>query len=108
MPIRLAVVAVLILLTGYGLIKAWPLLSGPEIVLDSPADGATIGDGFVTISGTAKYARNLSLDGGPLLMDEQGHFSTTQLLPRGTAILGLTATDRFGHTKSAKRTVFVP
>jgi len=98
----------LVLLVGYGVLKAFPLLSGPHITITSPADGQSFGDGFVKISGTALRTENLALNDAPLLIDEKGHFSTTLVLPHGGAILSLTATDRFGKTKQLKRTIFVP
>ncbi|HWH07192.1 MAG TPA: hypothetical protein VNU47_01550 [Candidatus Paceibacterota bacterium] len=98
----------LTLLVGYGLIKATPLFLGPDIQIDAPLDGAAIEDGFMTISGTATHTRTLTLNGAPFLIDENGRFETTLLLPKGGAILSLTATDRFGRQTSVERTVFIP
>ncbi len=105
---RVATLLALLLLASYGVYKALPLLSGPEITITSPLEGQSFTDGFVAINGTAKHTENLSLDGTPLLIDEQGHFSTLFVLPHGGAILSLTATDRFGKTETARRSIFVP
>lgn len=107
MPIRFLATLTLIIVAGYGLIKAWPLLSGPELVLTSPTLGAVSPDGFITVSGKALHTQSLSLDGGPLLLDEQGNFSRTLLLPRGGVILSLTATDRFGRTTSKQPALLI-
>jgi hypothetical protein len=106
--LRAGTLIALVLLAGYGVFKAVPLLSGPEITLSSPAEGQSFGDGFVLIEGIASHTENLSLDGAPLLIDAKGHFATTLVLPHGSAILSLTATDRFGKSENVRRTIFVP
>ena len=108
MLIRGAIALVLLLLLGYGLMEAWPLLSGPSITLSSPISGTTSPDGFVTVAGTARRVSSLALDGAPLLIDEHGAFSRLIVLPRGGAILTLTATDRFDRTASTEASVYVP
>ncbi|MDR3548078.1 MAG: hypothetical protein P4M11_07435 [Candidatus Pacebacteria bacterium] len=108
MVLRTAIAIVLILIVGYGLKEAWPLLSGPQISLTSPENGGIFYNGFISISGDAVHTQSVSLDGGPLLTDPQGRFSETIVLPPGGAILTITATDRFGRTTTTRRTVFVP
>lgn len=108
MPLRLGIAAILLVLIAYGAFKAAPLLTGPEITLTSPTEGQSFADGFVVVSGTSVHTEKLSLNGGPLLIDEKGAFSTSLVLPHGGAILSLTATDRFGKTETVTRSVFVP
>jgi hypothetical protein len=108
MVLRTLVLIVLILLLGYGFIKAWPLLSGPSLSISVPTNYTTSADGFITISGTANHTESVTLNGGPLLIDQQGHFEETLLLPQGGGILTVTATDRFGRSTTQRRTVFVP
>lgn len=108
MWLRTGIAIVLVLLLGYGLKEAWPLLSGPTLALSSPQNGESFQNSFITISGTAVHTQSVSLDGNPLLTDQNGHFSTTLTLPQGGAILTLTATDRFGRSRTIRRTVFVP
>lgn len=106
--LRGGILLVLLLLTAYGGVKAFPLLAGPELTLTSPADGQGLSDNFVTVSGIAAHTENLSMNGAPLLIDAKGHFSTVLVLPHGGAILSLTATDRFGKSETVRRTIFVP
>lgn len=101
--IPLALVGVL----GYGLVEAYPLLAGPSIVLSAPLDGATAADGTVTVSGIAKRIQDLSLDGMPVLPDENGAFSESFALPAGGAILSLTGRDRFGRATTIERRIIV-
>jgi hypothetical protein len=105
--LRLAIAAVLAAVLAYGFFEARPLLLGPRITLDSPVEGYSSPDGTVTVSGTAYRSNALTLDGAPLLMDESGRFSAVLTLPSGGAILSLTATDRFGRTRTVERDVVV-
>ena len=98
----------LALLACYGVVKALPLLLGPDIQIDTPVAHESIPGGFITISGRAVHTQDMTLNGAPFLIDEKGRFETTLLLPQGGAILTLTATDRFGRRASAERSVFVP
>ncbi len=105
---RSLVTVALLLLAGYGATRAWPLLAGPQIRIDAPSDFATLPDGHLALSGRATHTETLWLDGAPLLIDEKGHFSASFMLPKGSAILSLTASDRFGHEITEQRSVFVP
>ena len=105
---RYLLISVLVLLAGYGLVEAWPLLAGPSLSVTSPVENASIPGGIVTVSGRALRVAELSLDGAPLLHDEQGNFSTTLTFPRGTSILTLSATDRFGRRVTLTRDIFIP
>jgi hypothetical protein len=96
----------LLLVVGYGLFKAWPLVSGPDIRFNDTQLGAV--PGVVTISGRAIHTETLTLNGGILLIDREGRFEKTLTLPPGGAILSLTATDRFGRSTYERRTVLVP
>ncbi len=101
-------VGVLVLLAGYGAIEAWPLIAGPSLTISSPADGAVFPGAIVSVSGTAMRINSLTLDGAPLLPDQQGNFSATRTLPRGGSILTFVATDRFGRSIIKTREIFVP
>ncbi len=107
MTVRLLTVLVLIIVLGYGLREAVPLFIGPQITLSSPKNGGNFDNGFINISGTAVHTQGVRLNGNPIVTDQDGHFQTTLTLPRGGAILTLTATDRFGRTVNERRTVFV-
>ncbi|KND51132.1 MAG: hypothetical protein ABA06_02345 [Parcubacteria bacterium C7867-001] len=108
MFLRGAIVLALGALLIYGLVKGYPLLRGPELALESPVDGASAEGGFILVRGTAHRSETLTLNGAPLLMDKEGHFSKELPLPRGGAILSLTAHDRFGREITVERSVFVP
>lgn len=108
MGFKTIVALVLIVLAGYGILKAIPLLQGPTIEIVSPGEGARIDAGMLTLQGRALHANRMTLNGAPFLIDEQGRFTTTLLLPQGGAILTLTAYDRFGRQSTTRRSVFIP
>lgn len=99
---KLGITLLLSLVAAYGAFKAWPLLSGPRIEVSVISDPGT---GLTTLSGKALHTETLLLNGGTLLIDEEGSFATTLTLPRGTGILTLSATDRFGRSTSEQETV---
>lgn len=102
------IAAVLLIAAGYGLVEAWPLLAGPTLSIISPANNASFAGGIVSIQGRAARAAQLTLDGAPLLHDQNGDFSSTLTFPRGSSILTFVAADRFGRTITITRTIFVP
>lgn len=106
--LRNAVAVALFLLVVYGGVKAFPILRGPHIELTVPTTYTSSPDGFITLSGKAHNTEALFLNDGPLLIDPEGRFETTLLLPKGGAILTLIATDRFGRQALERRTMYIP
>jgi len=104
---RYLIILVLVVLFGYGFIEAWPLLAGPSLVINSPTQNASYPDGIVSIQGNAARAAQLTLNGAPLLHDQNGGFSSTLTFPRGGSILTFEARDRFGRAVTATRSIFV-
>lgn len=105
---RNVLLALLVAVAVYGLIEAYPLLSGPTLLIIAPGDGQVEATGVATISGTSLRAVSLTLNGAPLLADQEGHFGATLAYPAGTSILTFVARDRFGRTRTATRTIYVP
>ena len=106
--IKYLLLAALLALAGYGLMKAWPLIAGPSLSIVSPGNNGTFPDGIVAIEGAAPRAAELTLNGALLLHKENGAFSTVLTFPAGGSILTFAATDRFGRTVTATRAIFVP
>lgn len=98
---------VLFALVAYGALEARALVVGPTLTLDSPINGASYKDGIVTVEGRARRATTLTLNGTPILSDQEGRFTTTLAFPAGGSILTLRATDRFGRRTSLTRTIYV-
>ncbi len=106
--LRYTLVAVLAIIALYGTIAAWPLLTGPTLVIASPLDNESYPSGIVSVSGVAKRAASLTINGMPALPNTDGNFRTVLTFPHGGSILTLRATDRFGKTVTATRNIFVP
>ena len=102
------IAAVLVILVGYGIIEGWPLLAGPTLSVSTPIENESYPDGVVSVQGRATRIALLTLDGYPLLHDENGDFATTLTFPHGASILTFVATDRFGRRVTVTRTIFVP
>lgn len=100
--------AILFLLISYGAVEAWPLVQGPVLTIASPADNASFPGGIVAVEGRAARSAQLTLNGAPLVHDQEGDFSSTLTFPRGGSILTFVATDRFGRTVATTRNIFVP
>lgn len=104
---RIAIALVLLVLVGYGVLEALPLVEGPSLTVAVTRDASST-PGIVTLTGTARRVSELALDGSPILTDENGGFSRLIVLPQGTSIMNLTATDRFGRSITREQTVYVP
>lgn len=101
-------VVILLLIALYGLAEGWPLLAGPSLTIDAPAHNALVPDGILTVTGMVTRAAIFTLNGAPLLYDQNGHFSSTLTFPEGSSILTFVAADRFGKTIKKTRNIFVP
>ena len=106
--IRYLIGTVLLVGALYGVVEAWPLLAGPSLSIDSPADNAPFQNGIVPVRGVAARTAVLTLDGAPVLHQEDGAFASTLTFPRGSSILTFVAADRFGRSVTATRTIYVP
>ena len=105
---RYLIIGIVALFIVYGFIEALPLIQGPALTIASPVDNAAIDGGIVTVSGQVARVALFTLDGAPLLHDQNGNFSSTLTFPRGGSILTFVVADRFGRTITATRTIFVP
>ena len=59
------------------------------------------------MQGKVARAASLTLNGAPLLYDQNGVFSSTLTFPRGGSILTFVVIDRFGRTVTAARSIYV-
>ncbi|MCX6787454.1 MAG: hypothetical protein NTY93_02970 [Candidatus Kaiserbacteria bacterium] len=100
--------ATLLILIGYGCMKAWPLMVGPSLSIVSPTNNAPFPGGIVVVRGNVARTAVFTLDGAAVLHEENGDFSSTLTFPHGSSILTFVATDRFGRQVAATRTIFVP
>lgn len=75
------------------------LILGAPLSVHTAVDGATISDSFLPISGNAKHASTLEINGRVIALNKDGSFSDGALLSPGYNIVEITMSDRFGKEK---------
>ena len=86
-----------IAIIGYAFYQTRDWLSGPNIVIDTPTNGASFDQSLIEISGQIKNIAKLYLDGRPIFADQEARFKESLLLAYGYNIVELRAEDRFGR-----------
>lgn len=84
----------------YGGFRAYPLVAGPSITIYNPADGDYVASTTFEVSGQVERANVITLQGKPITIDTEGHFSETLVAQAPYTILVLVATDSYGETIS--------
>lgn len=99
---QLIIVGIIVLFVGailaYSAYQLRNLILGPVITIESPTDGSTLTESLVEIRGVAKNISHLSLNGRPIFIDPEGHFSEKLLVSYGYTIMTILAADRFGRS----------
>jgi|GEM_PF-820624 len=104
--LKISILAVLgVLVLWYGFIQAGPLILGPQIVLESPAEGSVYYDPLVAVRGNASHTTSLTLNGKTIHTDENGNFEESVRLPLGYTIMTIHGEDRFGRERTLHRTL---
>ena len=98
--VRLGVIILLFLIiVGYAFYQSRKILEGPEIVIDSPKNGATLTDPFIEITGHAQNIKSISMNDRPIFIDQEGRIDEKLLLYPGVNYVKFEAEDRFGKQK---------
>ncbi|MFA6177838.1 MAG: hypothetical protein WC694_03015 [Candidatus Paceibacterota bacterium] len=96
--IKIAVFSIFfILIIIYVILGSKDLIFGVKIKNVSLIDGTTVTSNIIKITGEAKNAINLTLDGRSISIDEQGNFDETIALLLGYNIINIKAEDKFGY-----------
>ena len=98
----LIVSLVVLLIIGYSGLKLKNFLTGPEITIVSPSDGATIKKNLVNVKGRAERISQIYLNGKKIFTDEEGNFNEQYLLASGYNLLEIIARDQFGRQITKK------
>ncbi len=91
----------------YGGFRAYPLLAGPNITIYSPKDGETVASSTFQITGIVLRTKEITIQGRPITIDTEGHFSETLISQEPYTIVVLTATDNYG-SKITKTLRIIP
>jgi hypothetical protein len=102
---RVIIGLVILLVLSYTLFEARRLLAGPDISIESPADGTATSSSAVTIVGKAENISFLTINDAPFYTDESGKFVYRFSPPVGYTVVTVAATDRFG--RSATKSVSI-
>lgn len=89
-----------VLFALYCLFQARYLILGPGISIESHIDGAEVTEPVITLTGTARNAAWISLNGRQIFTNEKGHWSEKLILAKGLSIMTLNVRDRFGREES--------
>jgi hypothetical protein len=89
----LVVIAIL-----YGAWRAYPLLTGPHITINTPHDGDTVASTTFIISGKVSRVKNIWIEGRLIPIDKDGNFSEILVAQIPYTILPIQATDFYGKT----------
>lgn len=82
---------------AYGIFNARQILSGPKIIIKNPNKSEIYTENkILEISGLAKNATSIYINGKSINMDAKGNFREELLLYSGFNIITLYAKDRFG------------
>lgn len=92
----IAITLFLIALFSYVVFEVWNYVTGPQIIVSSPANGISVSESLISIDGQGKNTKIITLNDRPIVVDEAGNFSEKILLSYGYNILKLSAEDRFG------------
>ena len=84
-------------ISAYAVFISKDLLFGVKITNVNIEDGSTLTEKIIKVTGNAKNAINLTLDGREISIDQAGNFAETVALSTGYNIIGLRAEDKFGY-----------
>lgn len=73
---------------------------GTPLIVSTAKNGTTLTTPFLPISGTARHARTLSINGRAVTVDRHGAFADEVVLSPGYNIVEVSLTDQFGGQKT--------
>lgn len=91
------IIAFFIFILIYGFYRSYDLMFGVKIKNVNIENGQTYTESILTVSGNAKNATKLMLNGREISLDKDGNFSEAIALLLGYNIVGIEAKDKFGH-----------
>ena len=96
--LKISFISVLFLfIIVYAFFRSKDLIFGVKIKNVNIVDGSKVTNNVMEITGNAKNATNLILDGRVISVDQKGNFDETITLLSGYNIINIKAQDKFGH-----------
>src|SRR3989344_4131710 len=81
----------------YSLFGSIFLFSGVKIKNGTILDGTKVANNIIELTGNAKNAINLTLNGREISINEAGDFNETFVLLKGYNVINIIAKDKFGY-----------
>lgn len=82
---------------GLAIFNMRDILFGAPLSLTAPRDGSSVASDIFPISGIAKHADAVTVDGGSIPVDQNGAFSDEVILSPGYNVVQVALLDRFGR-----------
>lgn len=92
--------ALILFLLVFAGVKTRGLVFGTTINIDSPRNGSTVTNSFITIRGEAPDSALLTINGAKVLTDAKGSFEHPILLGLGYNVIEVLSLDRFNRAHS--------
>ncbi|MDE1975456.1 MAG: hypothetical protein KGI49_03040 [Patescibacteria group bacterium] len=86
------------IVVGYAVWRSAAYISGPDIEIFQPVDGATVSSSTVEVTGQVKRVSSVSMNGYQLNVDQNGRFDERIIVFPGINFITIQASDRFGRT----------
>ena len=86
-----------LLIIVYAFFRSHDLIFGVKIRNTNITDGEKVTESILKITGNAKNAVNLTLNGREISIDENGDFNETIALLSGYNVINITAKDKFEY-----------
>ena len=83
---------------SYGGFRAYPLIVGPKVTLYNPHDGDIVSSSTFELSGQVSRVKEITIQGRPIPIGTDGHFTEILVAEAPYTILVVTATDFYGKT----------
>ena len=94
---RALMISILGIIIFYAYFQSRAIIAGPQLSIIEPQHGSSATSSLVTVRGIAIHAKEITIQGRPILIDLQGNFTEKLLLADGYNIIELTATDTQGR-----------
>ena len=97
---KLIVGTLIVAVCGLVLYNIRDLVFGTPLQVVAAKDGSTLEDTFLPLSGVARHARELLINGRTVAIDRSGKFTDAIILSPGYNIVEVALKDRFGNTET--------
>lgn len=98
---------IILVFLGYFVYEGRGLFLAPSLTLFSPPENLITAERNIELSGQTEPGVRLTINGTPLLPDEDGFFQKTIMLDKGLNTLEIQATKRYARPKIIQRKILV-